>query len=76
MRDPKRIPEILGRLRRLWETYPDLRLGQLLLNVINTSNITSFYYMEDKKFIEILEKEYYDAENFGGETVEDNKSGI
>jgi hypothetical protein len=76
MRDPKRIPEFLGRIRRLWETYPDLRFGQLLLNVINADNITSFYYMEDNKLIEILEKEYFDAENFGGETVEDNKPSI
>jgi len=30
-RDPKRIPQILARLQRAWETCPDMRLGQLIL---------------------------------------------
>ncbi len=33
MRDPKRIPKILSQLRALWMCSPDLRLGQLILNV-------------------------------------------
>lgn len=32
MRDPKRIPRILGLLRRYWEQSPDLRLGQIVGN--------------------------------------------
>ena len=34
MRDPKRIPTILKGLQRLWEKYPDQRLGQLLENYV------------------------------------------
>ena len=32
MRDPERIARILGRVQRIWEANPDLRLGQLLVN--------------------------------------------
>jgi uncharacterized protein YihD (DUF1040 family) len=31
-RDPKRIPEVLDALKKIWKKYPDQRLGQLLLN--------------------------------------------
>lgn len=33
MRDPARIQRILGKLAAAWQAAPDLRLGQLLLNV-------------------------------------------
>lgn len=60
MRDPKRIPKILQRLRKVWEAYPDLRLGQLIENVFpNTSMIQrSSYYKEDEDFMKILEEFY------------------
>ena len=32
MRSVDRIPNILDRVSKIWEKYPDLRLGQLLLN--------------------------------------------
>jgi hypothetical protein len=35
MRDPDRIPMILAALERRWNEDPDLRLGQLLLNVLS-----------------------------------------
>lgn len=34
MRDPERIPRILGKLHRLWKKRPDLRLGQLLVGAV------------------------------------------
>lgn len=34
MRDPARIPRIMEKLQQAWETSPDLRLGQLLINII------------------------------------------
>ena len=58
MRDPKRIPKILKRIERLWKKYPDLRLGQLIVNVYGINDI---YYKEDAAFIETLE-EYYNLE--------------
>ena len=59
MRDPKRIDEVLNRLKKLWKTYPDLRLGQLIVNITynpddpNASN--DLFYLEDDKFIVALE---------------------
>lgn len=31
MRDKKRIDRILGKIRKIWEKNPDLRLNQLLI---------------------------------------------
>lgn len=31
MRDPERIPPLVGVLEEVWRLYPDLRLGQLLI---------------------------------------------
>ena len=33
-RDPKRIRRILGLLEHAWNRYPDLRLGQLYVNLM------------------------------------------
>jgi uncharacterized protein YihD (DUF1040 family) len=30
MREPKRIPRIINKLEKIWETMPDLRLGQIM----------------------------------------------
>lgn len=35
MRDPSRIDAVLAEVRRVWEKYPDYRLGQLLGNSVN-----------------------------------------
>lgn len=56
MRDPKRIDKILDELKVLWKKYPDMRLGQLILNVIPE---TRLYYVEDETLIKDLLK-YYD----------------
>jgi uncharacterized protein YihD (DUF1040 family) len=34
MRDPDRIPRILKKLEQAWTAHPDLRLGQLLVNLV------------------------------------------
>lgn len=51
MRDPKRIPEVLEELRKLWEKYPDLRFGQLLVNLPFKSDP---FFMEDDEMIKFL----------------------
>jgi|WetSurMetagenome_2_1015567.scaffolds.fasta_scaffold606109_1 hypothetical protein len=48
MRDPKRIDSIIENLKCIWKCFPDLRLGQLILNSISESEL---YYIEDKDFI-------------------------
>ncbi|MBN9122042.1 MAG: hypothetical protein J0I06_23355 [Planctomycetes bacterium] len=37
MRDPNRIDRVIEKLREVWKAHPDLRLGQLLVNVIRPS---------------------------------------
>jgi hypothetical protein len=48
MRDPARIDRIIEKLWALWKTQPDLRLGQLLVNVIRPSQpCPQVFYVED-----------------------------
>jgi len=66
MRDPKRIPKILDELKGIWGSFPDLRLGQLLINVIYSSfpGISAIdaerklYFMEDEELIKAIRKYY------------------
>lgn len=61
MRGPARIPEVLSRLRAVWASQPDLRLGQLLFNIheqkIGDKTI-DLYYVEDEDLIAALEQLY------------------
>jgi len=68
MRDPKRIPKILNELKGIWGTYPDLRLGQLLLNVAKDPQL---YYLEDMELLKILRNHYSEVNN-----IEANKPDI
>ena len=51
MRDPQRIPLLLARLQKAWETVPDWRLCQLVLNATGDDP----FYVEDEQFILIVE---------------------
>ena len=48
MRDPERIERILSILRAYWQANPDLRLGQIVVNMSKPDP----FYLED----EILEE--------------------
>ena len=64
MRDINRIPIIIKRLAEVWMKNPDLRLGQLIMNVqfrLNQKKI-HMYKIEDDKFIMEL-GEMYDQDN-------------
>ena len=66
MREPERIPKILFQIERVWECYPDLRLGQLILDAVDARQL---YYMEDEELIEQLFKFAYSMkEPHNGET--------
>lgn len=58
MRDPDRIPVILARLEAVWERYPDLRLGQLLMN----ADAGYLYAIEDEDLARRVEAVYDDLE--------------
>ena len=70
MRDPKRIPEILDRIKTQWEKFPDMRLGQLILNAIN--NPTTLYYVEDDKLADCIDLLYGSIKVKGEENDEGN----
>ena len=55
MRDPKRIKRITKALTKLWEQYPDQRLGQLFSNYVFERD-TDIFYQEDN-LTEIMLKE-------------------
>lgn len=52
MRDPKRIDRIIEVLKHKWKQYPDLRLGQLILNVFPFED--KLYNLEDNEFLDLL----------------------
>lgn len=58
MRDPKRIDIILNRIKGIWNKYPDLRLGQLIANVISDDSV--LYMLEDEELVKSLEDFYSD----------------
>ena len=60
MRDINRIYEICDELKEIWSHYPDLRLGQLLLNVVRDP---ALYYIEDHELMQKLYQFYEYQEN-------------
>lgn len=59
MRDVNRIDKILEQIGRVWKQYPDLRLGQLLLNVLGDPML---YYAEDAEIVMAL-RDFYKVDN-------------
>ena len=58
MRDPKRIPLILGELEKAWKQNPDYRLTQLIIGIARTGEVCpKLFNMEDEEFLNRLEKE-------------------
>ena len=58
MRDPKRIDVILQEISTIWYKYPDMRLGQLIGNVLEGP---SLYYVEDDSLVKALKDVYEGA---------------
>ena len=58
MRDPNRISKVLDSIKKIWEKYPDMRLGQLICNVLRDPTL---YYVEDDELVEFL-NQYYGEE--------------
>lgn len=48
MRDPERITAVLNEPRKVWEKNPDLRLGQIIVNMVQAENSSpEIFYFED-----------------------------
>ena len=54
-RTPEQIKLTLAKIKFIWEKYPQLRLGQLIANVLDMSNL---YYVDDSTLITYLAKSY------------------
>jgi uncharacterized protein YihD (DUF1040 family) len=52
-RDPKRIDEVLNRLKRLWNTYPDFRFCQMLVCIVGVDQDP--FYLEDEDLMTAIE---------------------
>lgn len=55
MRDPNRIAFVLMEIEKIWTKYPDMRLGQLICNVIRSEML---YYIEDDVLLKGLDLGY------------------
>lgn len=56
MRDPARIEPILELIRKVWSADPDLRLTQLLVNLIPiTQPCPQVFYFEDTELLKRLQ---------------------
>lgn len=66
MRNQKRIPKILKRLKKLWEKHPDMRLAQLIGNVYpcTSSDYIDPYHIEDDLFLQRMEMFYAKPRTF------------
>ncbi len=60
MRDPKRIDTVLQQISNIWHKYPDMRLGQLIGNVLEGA---SLYYVEDDGLVTALKDMYEGAKD-------------
>ena len=58
MRDPKRIDVILQEISNIWHKCPDMRLGQLIGNVLEGA---ALYYVEDDGLVSALKDMYEEA---------------
>ena len=53
MRDPKRIRPFLDKLAEAWEKYPDLRFGQLVMDIVPDSD--RLWNCEEGEFLRRLD---------------------
>ena len=56
-RDVQRIDDTLDKVRKVWYSNPDMRLGQLILNLATVPN-GELYFLEDDELVERLEEVY------------------
>ena len=57
MRDPARIDEMLSDLAAVWRKSPDLRLGQLLVNLVRpTQPAPEIFNIEDTRLHEEIRR--------------------
>ncbi len=55
MRDPRRIDRMLLQLEAAWRAFPDMRLGQLLLNITRAEDTSALWNLEDEQIERLLD---------------------
>lgn len=55
MRDKRRINKALRTIKKIWKKYPDLRLGQLIVNAVPEIYL---YHIEDDVLIECIQNSF------------------
>ena len=65
MRDPDRIEKMLDRIEELWDKYPDLRLGQLIMIIVSQADRfksvanPDIFNIEDDEMMTLMDKMLY-----------------
>ncbi len=60
MRDPSRIPQVMHSLKALWIKNPDMRLGQLIGNILSMKDpdrhelFLNLFHMEDDELLRLF----------------------
>jgi hypothetical protein len=67
--NPDQRVDIIDRLLKLWDTHPQLRLGQLIANATSTITNPQLYYIEDHNLIDKLEEYYQVADEDEGQRI-------
>lgn len=57
MRDEERIDRILNKIKTAWKKNPDMRLGQLLINLCIIPDDYTTWSMEDGDIEEYIDKD-------------------
>ena len=50
--DPERITGVLAELEKTWRRYPDLRLGQLIVDIVPNESVR--FNIEDDKMLDAI----------------------
>lgn len=58
MRSKESIHQVCEELERCWNAYPNLKLGQLLIDAVGGMNL---FHIDDKELIKVL-KDFADQE--------------
>ena len=55
MREPKRIERMIQQLESAWLAFPDMRLGQLVLNITRAETTSDLWNLEDDRIEQLLD---------------------
>jgi hypothetical protein len=55
VRPGSRIPVLMKQLEETWKLDPDMRLGQLLVNILSLAQISDPFYLEDHEMAKLMD---------------------